>query len=467
MGSSQPKAGIVLQPGDVLGRHELLCVLAQGGMGTVWLARATEGAERLFAVKTILPAHSEADAFRTMFLDEANIASRIRHENVVRIDEVGEAKGVLYFVMEFVDGHSLRELQRALQEAEVEFPLGPLLHVFREACRGLHAVHELVDVHGAPLDVVHRDVSPQNLLIAADGTLKLIDFGVAKARDRLSQETAAGAPQGKLDYMALEQAQGGELDRRADVYALGAVLYDMVMGRPPRDSARRGPVQVLHDLALEIAPTPIDPRVPRPVAAVIERALAHRPEARFASCAEFERALTHAMAACGLTGTREDVARAVAECGGGGRGGVRRRRGAATAAARALDNRWGTSRVLRAPSVPGGIALELEDSSANAAARAADDGGAALAATREGRGGLSETIFGTVTLLAIVAGMTLPSPARPLAAASPARLTMTTPAIAIAPEADAADAGSPSPPTPPPRSPTAAASRGSREPMPR
>ena len=148
MGSSRPPTGRLLQPGDTLDRYELLCVLAQGGMGTVWLARVSGGAEELFAVKTILPAHSEADVFRNMFLDEANIASRVRHENVARLVEGGDSKGILYFAMEFIEGDSLRKLQRDRQKGRRGLPLAPLLHVFREACRGLHAVHELRDERG-------------------------------------------------------------------------------------------------------------------------------------------------------------------------------------------------------------------------------------------------------------------------------------------------------------------------------
>ncbi len=179
MGSFTPPPTTALAPGDRLDRYELLCVLAQGGMGTVWLARITgkHGFERLIALKTILATYGNDRQFCDMFLDEARIAAQIDHENVARILEIGEDKGVLYHAMELIDGESLRKLYRDVRAVSAPFPLPVALRIAADTCAGLHAVHELHGADGMPLEVVHRDVSPQNILITIRGTIKLIDFG--------------------------------------------------------------------------------------------------------------------------------------------------------------------------------------------------------------------------------------------------------------------------------------------------
>ncbi|MDF2695735.1 MAG: serine/threonine protein kinase, partial [Labilithrix sp.] len=238
MGSFQPPPATALAPGDRLDRYELLGVLAQGGMGTVWLARLTgkHGFERLVALKTILATYGNDRQFCDMFLDEARIAAQVDHENVARILEIGEDRGVLYHAMELVDGESLRRLYRDIRAVGAPFPLAVALRIGADVCAGLHAVHELHGPDGMPLEVVHRDVSPQNILVTVRGTIKLIDFGVAKARERRTEDTTAGTLKGKIEYMAPEQARGERIDRRADVYAVGAVLYELLSGGPVRST---------------------------------------------------------------------------------------------------------------------------------------------------------------------------------------------------------------------------------------
>ena len=226
---------LALHAGDRLdGRYELLHRYASGGMATVWLSRVQgkHGFEKLYAVKTLLPHLVADEAFRTMFLDEARIASRIRHGNVAQIEDLGEDGGHLYMVIEWVQGDAWSKLCAAVVERRDPVPADLMLHIAAEACAGLHAAHEIDDV-GRPLNVVHRDVSPQNIMITEGGAVKVIDFGIAKAVGRASEQTRAGLIKGKLAYLAPEQAVGGEADRRADVWAIGATLYHIFAGHPP------------------------------------------------------------------------------------------------------------------------------------------------------------------------------------------------------------------------------------------
>ena len=228
-------------------------------MASVWVARlkGKHGFEKLVAIKTILPQYSNDVTFQRMFLDEARIACGIEHTNVAQIFELGDEQGVLYLVMEWVDGDSLAKLQRAVERKGTSIPYGVSLRILADACGGLHAAHDLRGKNGALLGVVHRDISPENILLAAKGTAKLIDFGIAKARDRLAGETSAGVLKGKVHYMAPEQALGEATDLRADVWAVGAVLYHLVAGRPPFDGSNQ--LATLHMLV------PGDRRSPYPL----------------------------------------------------------------------------------------------------------------------------------------------------------------------------------------------------------
>jgi len=314
MGSFTPPPTTALTPGDRLDRYELLCVLAQGGMGTVWLARLSGklGFERLVALKTILPTYSSDRQFCDMFLDEAKIAGGIDHENVARILEIGEDRGAIYYAMELIDGESLRKVYRDVRAKNAKFPLGVALRIVADACAGLHATHELRDENGEPLEVVHRDVSPQNLLVSIRGTTKLIDFGVAKANSRRSEATAAGTLKGKIEYMAPEQARGDALDRRADVYSMGAVLYELLANRPVRDTDEGRQLAALHELMTGVAYPALPNEIPYVVRAVVDRALARDPQSRFASADELRHALEQSMLATGATATTDDVAELLA-----------------------------------------------------------------------------------------------------------------------------------------------------------
>ena len=297
-----------LQPGHRLDRYELLCPLAYGGMASVWLARfgGRRGFERLVVVKMILPEYSQDPRFQEMFLDEARIASRIEHQNVARILDVGEQAENTFIVMEWVDGDSLSKVVRAAEQKKQRVPTGIALRVCADAAAGLHAAHVLQERDGTPLGVVHRDVSPQNILISNAGSTVIIDFGFAKARDRVSQETSAGQLKGKIRYMAPEQALGRDIDHRADVWALGAILYELFAGVPPYDGPNE--VATLHKLTSGALPASLPSLVPAPVRAVIERALAYEPEARYATSLELNLAIESCLVEIGEPTTSGVVA---------------------------------------------------------------------------------------------------------------------------------------------------------------
>jgi eukaryotic-like serine/threonine-protein kinase len=295
-----------LRPGAWLDRYEILCPVARGGMGNVWIARmrGKYGFEKLVALKTILADRSQEPRVKRMFLDEARIASHVDHVNVARILDLGEQSGLLYLTMEWVEGDSLSRLQRVVQGKGGEVSPGVALRVVADACSGIHAVHDLRDHDGADLGVVHRDVSPQNILLGVDGVAKVIDFGIAKARHRLSGETSEGVLKGKLLYMAPEQAVGGEIDRRADVYSLGAVLYTLLAGKPPyqgtNDAATFG------FLTCGLPPQKLPSRIPAPVAEVVLKALAPLGK-RYATAAALRLAIEEAMLASSLSTEHEEV----------------------------------------------------------------------------------------------------------------------------------------------------------------
>ena len=282
---------VVAQAGDFYDRYQLIHPIAAGGMATVWLARmrGTHGFERMVALKTILPNFAREQRFRNMFLDEACIASRIEHANVAQIFDLGEQDGNLYLAMEWVNGDSLSNLTRAAEAGGHAFPLPILLRIFADACAGLHAAHELRDERGRELNVVHRDVSPQNILISDTGIVKVIDFGVVKARGRICEETATGVVKGKMHYVAPERALGALVDRRADVWAVGAILYRILGGRPAYEG--EGNLAIIRQLVARNEIRPLPSRVPRALARVVYRALARDPNERYASAAALQQEL--------------------------------------------------------------------------------------------------------------------------------------------------------------------------------
>jgi serine/threonine protein kinase len=282
-----------LQRGKLLGRNELLLPIGRGGMATVWVARRHEDDrkdDRVVAIKAILADLAEEEEFVKMFLDEGRLVQMIRHPNVVDLYEVGQDEGVMYMAMEWVEGDSLHTL---IAEAGKRRPIPPemAVRIVADAASGLHAAHELTNEQGESLGVVHRDVSPHNILIGTTGSVKLVDFGVAKAVERLAEATMAGQVKGKFGYMSPEQAVARPVDRRSDVFSLGIVLFEVTTGR--RLFRGSNDAETLH-LVVEgdiPRPTSIDPRYPPRLEQIVLKALSRSRRERYQTAEELQKAL--------------------------------------------------------------------------------------------------------------------------------------------------------------------------------
>lgn len=327
-----------LSPGMVLGRYELLLPIAQGGMATVWAARqkGSRGFQKTVAIKTMLPALSDDPQFEQMFLDEAALASRIHHPNVAEILDVGEQDDVIYIVMEWVDGEALSVLTKTSKKNNVTFPQRIALRIVRQACGGLHAAHELRDENEQLLDLVHRDVSPQNILVSYDGIVKMVDFGVAKALGRAGGETTAGQLKGKVPYMSPEQALGKKIDRRTDIFAMGIVLYRLTTGLHPF-LGESDIVTMKNIISRPVLPPRMkNPSFPAELERVLLTCLKKDANERYQTMLELDGAIERVLALAGASVVDDDIGSFVRSV-MGDRG--QKRRGALRDAVRAADER--------------------------------------------------------------------------------------------------------------------------------
>jgi hypothetical protein len=277
---------------EQVGRYELLLELASGGMGAVYVGRqrGAAGFERLVAIKRMHPHLTQNQELVLAFHEEARIASLIRHPNVVTVVDVYEDGGEHLLVMELIDGVAAASIVSEARKRNVRLPRSVVMRIVLDALAGLHAAHELVGMDGRPLQVVHRDVSPQNILVGSDGTVHITDFGIARALER-AVHTATGELKGKLRYMAPEQALGGGIDRRTDVFAMGIVAWEMLSGE--RYHRGENDLDVLRSAA-EAAYRPlssVDPTTPPALENILARALALHPDHRFPTAAAFAQAL--------------------------------------------------------------------------------------------------------------------------------------------------------------------------------
>ena len=266
----------------MLGRYQILKHLAHGGMAEVLLARSSgiEGFERHVVIKRIRAEQARDTDFVRMFLDEARLSAALHHQNIVQVHDIGQEQGEYFFAMEYVHGEDVRTLLRQVNGRKEQIPLEHVITIVAGAAAGLHHAHEQRGPDRKPLGIVHRDVSPSNLLIGFDGGVKVVDFGIAKAAAR-SAETKSGTLKGKVAYMSPEQCTGKPVDRRADVFALGIVLYELATVR----RLFKGDVDFLVMTALVqgVIPPPSQFRADLPPAleAIILKALATKPEDRY------------------------------------------------------------------------------------------------------------------------------------------------------------------------------------------
>jgi serine/threonine protein kinase len=278
-----------------LGRYELLARIATGGMGEIFLARleGAAGFEKLYVIKRILPHLASDSRFRAMLIGEARIAARMSHANICQVYELAESDHQLYIVMEYLEGITLLALLRKYAQQKRKLPFGFIAGVVHQVAEGLHYAHDLRDRNGNLMGIVHRDVTPSNLFLTESGIAKVHDFGVAKAKD--STTTESGAVKGKFAYMAPEQLAGHEVDRRADVFALGVVITEMISGR--RLFQRK--TDYLTFQAVMELPLPDfrrhRPELPEGMVAVLTRALVRDPADRFATVRELDDAVSEGL----------------------------------------------------------------------------------------------------------------------------------------------------------------------------
>jgi serine/threonine-protein kinase len=300
-----------LGPVEAVGKYRIVMPLGQGGTADVYLAvvDGPSGFTKLVVVKVLRKSLASDDDFRQMFLSEARLAARLHHQNVVQTNEVIEVDGAPVLVMEYLEGQPLSQvITRGKQGG---FSLAMQLRVLVDALAGLHAAHELADFDGTPLGVVHRDVSPHNLFVTLEGHAKVLDFGIAKL-ERSLVETDVGTVKGKLRYMAPEQIRGDKLDRRADIYAAGVMLWEALTGERMWKVSAEGEIRQRVLEGNLPMPETVRPDVPAALARICRRALARAPEDRYATARQLADDLEAAMAELGLAARHREIGATVA-----------------------------------------------------------------------------------------------------------------------------------------------------------
>lgn len=300
-------------PSISFGKYELFASLGRGGMADVFLsvARGPMGFNKLAVVKRLRRTLAEEPTFLAMFLDEARLAARLNHPNIVHTYEVGEHADSYFIAMEYLDGQPLNKIIRASLKRKEQFDEAFCARVVMDALNGLEHAHKLCDYDGSPLAIIHRDVSPHNIFVTYDGHTKLVDFGIAKAATS-STETEVGVLKGKVAYMSPEQASGNKVDQRADLFAMGIVLWEMLSG----ERLMRGDstANTLHKLMSLPIPRVSERRVVAPaLEAIVARALEKDPDARFSSAGEMREALEAYLDELPAPYRQDDVSRRVCE----------------------------------------------------------------------------------------------------------------------------------------------------------
>ena len=285
-----------------LGKYQLMKSIATGGMAEIFVAKQSgiEGFEKLVVVKLLQPEMARNQDAVDMFLNEARLAARLSHPNVVQIFDLGAAGDDFYIAMEYIHGVDLLTFAKAFKKQKKILSLEQILSIVCYALEGLHYAHTQVDQRGAPLDIVHCDVSPHNILVSFEGVVKVVDFGIAKVVSKLGK-TESSLVSGKLSYMSPEQARGMPLDGRTDLFSLGIVLWELTAGR--RLYPRKAPAEIMRLLTTTDIPSPrhINALFPVELEPIVLRAVARDPAKRFQSAFEMHQALVAFMKTKGMT----------------------------------------------------------------------------------------------------------------------------------------------------------------------
>jgi serine/threonine protein kinase len=291
-----------------MGKFQLLSEIATGGMAEIWIAKQQleEGIEKLVVIKMLRPKLKKNREFVHMFLNEARIASRLIHPNVVQMYDLGYADGNYFIAMEYIAGENLRTATKACRKTGEKIPLALSLAIIGQACEGLHYAHTKTDVLGRPLNIVHCDMSPQNIVISFSGQIKLVDFGVAKAASRFEQ-AQSGVVKGKLAYMSPEQIQGKPMDARSDVFSAGIVLWELCTWKRLFGSFTPNEIVKLIPSGNVPAPSRVNSEVTPALESVILKALQKDPLARFQSALEMHQALSEVMQDDGVSAEASEL----------------------------------------------------------------------------------------------------------------------------------------------------------------
>src|SRR5690554_761415 len=300
---------VMAEPTQKLGRYELIKRIAVGGMGVIYLAksRGAGGFEKTVIIKKILEHLADEPEFITKFLDEGRTVVHLTHGNIVPVFDMGSEGGEYFIAMEYLPGRDLRDVLKRLRDNGELMPMSLAVFIAIEACKGLDYAHRCTGEDGQPLGIVHRDVSPSNILISRDGEVKIIDFGIARATSRVAK-TMTGRIQGKVCYMSPEQAAGKSVDSRSDIFSMGVVLYEMLTG--VRVFQGDSDLQSLDYVRqCEVAPpSSINPQIPPELDAIVLRALVAERQARYQSIEKLHVALLEWLYGRGRAVTSQQLA---------------------------------------------------------------------------------------------------------------------------------------------------------------
>jgi serine/threonine protein kinase len=284
MGEIDPRSSFNALLPEQFGKYSLLGHLATGGMAEVWLARqlGMQGFEKIVVIKRARPELSDAETTE-LFLDEARLVATLEHPNIAQVYEIGAVNGSYFFVMEYIDGADVRRLIETALSKRHPIALADALYIINHVCTALHYAHEKHDLEGRPLQIIHRDVSPSNVLISHDGSIKVCDFGIAKAHNRRTENTQSGVLKGKFSYMSPEQCQSKPIDRRSDVFSIGILLYELsTLSKLFRAKSDFALLQQIIETPIPLPSTRV-PGYPPELEKIVMKALAKNPNERYAT----------------------------------------------------------------------------------------------------------------------------------------------------------------------------------------